>query len=87
MSFTWRLPYRTAVWKTRRRRRGAEERVAVSGYDKLTSVTFASSFGNVFSISSAYVLKIHELLDDHDIVESLNFAFNDKRQAKKKITL
>jgi hypothetical protein len=25
MSFTWRLPYRTAVWKTRRRRRGKQE--------------------------------------------------------------
>jgi hypothetical protein len=25
MSFTWRLPYRTAVCKTRRRRRGMQE--------------------------------------------------------------
>jgi hypothetical protein len=25
MSFTWRLQYRTAVWKTRRRRRGNQE--------------------------------------------------------------
>ena len=25
MSFTWRLLYRTAVWKTRRRRRGKQE--------------------------------------------------------------
>jgi hypothetical protein len=25
MSFTWRLPYRTAVWKTRRRRWGKQE--------------------------------------------------------------
>jgi hypothetical protein len=25
MSFTWRLPYRTPVWKTRRRRRGKQE--------------------------------------------------------------
>jgi hypothetical protein len=25
MSFTWRLPYGTAVWKTRGRRRGKQE--------------------------------------------------------------
>ena len=25
ISFTWRLPYRTAVWKTRRRIRGKQE--------------------------------------------------------------